>query len=94
MDDVATSSGKASERETIRMRKILNLLSHHGVKFIMLGLTTAFFIGARIVGNICPSSWFIAILILFQIRGIIWEDTYKKALEKMHDKLELWKNKQ
>jgi len=66
------------------------LIKYHGVKWIMLLVTIGLFTWDRVLGvtsDDSKASWFLALLILFQIRGILWEESYRKRIRKLEEEI-------
>ena len=79
------------------MNKLLgNVFTRHTVKWVVFGVTTYVFINELIIGTPLKDNHSLLILIpllAFQLRGILWEETYAKELLDARKKLELWRNK-
>lgn len=71
------------------LKQISDIFKFHGVKLCMLAASIGFFVVDRLNSATCHSSWFITLLILFQIRGIVWEEKYREQNVKLSEENEL-----
>jgi len=67
-----------------------NLFRYHLVKLIMLLATGAVFAEEAVkigFANLGAPEWMLCVLMLFQIRGIAWEESYRAMIYGLRDEV-------
>ena len=76
--------------------KLRNLFRWHGVKWLVLASTVYVFVKELCSGATLEDNYpllFLIPLMGFQLRGILWEETYRQASWDQEKELESWRSR-